>query len=74
MIAVAERKIIGMDVLKTQIHEKMAAINERLDDVRNLIRLNTLTEINDQGLLTKNQASYLECLELQHQRLNDLLA
>ena len=73
MIAVAEQKIIGMDVLKAQIQEKMAAINERVDDLKNLIRENTVNEVNENGLLTKSQADYFDCLDVKPQQLEQLL-
>ena len=51
----------------------MAKAHESLDRVRGKIRANMLNEQNSLGLLTSDQNDYLQCLEMNHRDLEQLL-
>ena len=58
--------------LKQEIDSQLSVVHERLDSVRALIRANARSEQNVDGLLTKGESRYLDCLELQRARFEDL--
>ena len=47
----------------------MQGVLETLEEVRNLISENILSELNPDGLLAKPEADYLRCLDLRHRSL-----
>ena len=51
----------------------MSDIHERLASVHSIVRENVVCEKNPDGLLTKGEANYIQCLQLQHVQLEELL-
>ena len=47
----------------------MQEVHEGLSQVRLMIKGNIQSQANPEGLLTRSEAKYLECLELKHVEL-----
>ena len=73
MVAVARAKLESFQALKTAIDEKLAALLETKEEICALIKDNIQSEAHPDGLLTKEEASYLKCLEVEHIELRELL-
>ena len=50
----------------------MMAVHERLDQVAQKIKANMLNAFNPDGFLLQGENDYLNCLKLQHIRLEEL--
>ena len=46
---------------------------ERLESLKRVIRVNVRNEDHPAGVLTNKEDEYLECIQIQNQRLNDML-
>ena len=73
MMATAEIKMTGFNILKGEIDASMAKVHDALDDVRTKIRENARSKHNQDGLLTSKQEEYLQCLEIDYRKLENLL-
>ena len=73
MIAVAENRISTFRQLKSEIDSKMAEVHEGLSQVRQMVKGSVQTTANPEGLLTRNEAEYLMCLNLKHVEFEQLL-
>ena len=73
MKATAEIKMTGFNILKGEIDASMAKVHDALDDVRTKIRENARSKYNQDGLLTSKQEEYLQCLEIDYRKLENLL-
>ena len=68
-----EAKVEGFRSLKSDLDDKMAIVHENLDSIRTIVKENTLTLQNEDGVLTSDEAEYLKCIEVQHVKLEQLL-
>ena len=73
MVAVAQQKLTGYNVIKGEIDTGMVRVHEALYDVRRKILENCKSEQNQDGLLTGKQEDYLQCLEMDYRKLEQLL-
>ena len=60
-------------MIKGEINTGMVRVHEALDDVRKKIRENCKSEQNQDGLLTGKQEDYLQCLEMDYRKFEQLL-
>ena len=73
MLSNAEkRKEVFLNV-KTDIDSKMMIIHTNLDEVKALFKGNIQSTDNPAGVFTQGEEKYLECLELGHVKLEDLM-
>ena len=61
-----------MRLIKSEIDSKMTVVHETLSQVRLIVKGNVKNEANPEGLLTRDEAKYLMCLELKHVELEQL--
>ena len=67
-----EAKVEGLRILKSDVDSKMAIVHEQLDSIRTIVRENTKTKQNKDGVLTSSEAEYLKCVEVQYVKLEEL--
>ena len=51
----------------------MAAIHERIQIVRGIVKESVISKENPTGVLTKDEQEYMACMEMQHVRLESLM-
>ena len=73
IVVTAQQKLTCYNVLKGEIDTGMARVHEALDDVRKKIIINCQSEQNRDGLLTGKEVDYLQCLEMDYRKLEQLL-
>ena len=73
MIAIAKQKLIGIESLKSELEPILQDIRKNLEHVKQIYIQNVVNEENPDGLLTGLEADYLECLDLNHEKLNTLM-
>ena len=72
IISTAEKQQAGFNELKSAIDGKMLGVHQTLEEVRQMIRDNIKSPQHLEGLLTRREAHYLGCLELNHRELENL--
>ena len=70
----AEDKCEGLTCLKAKIDEELDEVDSKLGNVRQIIKDNIQRELNPDGLLICPENSYLKCLDLRRQELDELFA
>ena len=70
---VAEEKVRRFAELKELLAQHMVGINERFDAVKGIIRENVHSERNLDGLLTRDESRYIDCLQFQQGQLDEQL-
>ena len=69
MISAAERKLVELNELKSEIDARMMGVHQTLDGIRQMIRDNIQSDKNESGLLTRKEGEYMKCLQLKHREL-----
>ena len=73
MVAVAENRLACYLQVKSEVDTQMAQIHERVQNVKCIIKENVQSDENLSGVLTREETLYLECIEIKHVQLENLM-
>ena len=73
IIAKSEKRIIAFHSLKAELDADLSKVHEQLEAVRTKFKANLHTANNYEGLLMQSEQKYLDCLEIKHRELEELL-
>ena len=71
-VSVAQQRLDGFKILKTELDTDMQVVLEKLGAMKNKVKENAHSRDNPNGLLTKDVALYQACLNLEHEKLEVL--
>lgn len=73
MVKQAQRRVDEYNVLQSELYDEMMKLSDSLERVKGKIRVNVLSEQNQNGLLMSDEQDYLKCLDMNHRGFEELL-
>jgi hypothetical protein len=74
MVAAAEMQLAHFLSIKREVTHIMDQIMEKIESLKRVIHVNIWNEDHPAGVLTNKEESYLECIQIQSERLDNLLS
>ena len=73
MLANAESRRAGLAQVKTDIDSRLMVAHTNLDEAKALIKSNLQNTDNPKGVFTGEEKEYMDCLQLGHVKLENLI-